>query len=186
MKLFNLVFVFCCCLFAAACAANDAVSTAQIPVAPAQMPPTSKPMPPINADTLNWKLVNGRTERVSTHKGKVVILDFWATYCPPCEEGIPHFVELSKQYKNDLHVVGLHVGGEPDKPKIIDFVTKYQMTYDLGYPNQALADFYLQGDTRIPQTLVFDRQGQLVQKFVGFTPEIKLEIDGAVKTAMEN
>ena len=177
--------LFLCAVFAA-CAAN----TAQTSISN-QMPQTSKPMPPVvtsnnevNAGNLAWRLLNGKKQKIADFRGKVLILDFWATYCPPCEEEIPHLVELSNKHANDLKVVGLHVGGEDDKSKVAGFVTKYRMTYDLGYPEPALQQFYLQGDTAIPQTLVFDRNGNLIQKFVGFNNQIKADLDNAISAAI--
>lgn len=158
-------------------------------------PSSLKPMPPVasthGAQTnnqaesdLSWRLVDGNQKTLANYRNKVVILDFWATYCPPCEEEIPHLVELSNKYPKELQVIGLHVGGAKDKANIADFVSKYKMSYDLGYPEQELMDFYLQGDDRIPQTLVFDRHGNLLQKFVGFTPEIKVDLDNLVQQAI--
>ena len=187
------------CVFIWACNAPSPNSqNSQIRSTPiaAQPTPTPQPMSPTlrsshNAQaedktggSLIWRLINGQTKTLADYRGTAVILDFWATYCPPCEEEIPHLVELSNKYPRDLHVTGLHVGGAEDKPNVPGFVSKYKMSYDLGYPDQALMDFYLEGDDRIPQTLVFDRQGKLVQKFVGFTPEIREQIDSAVQTAV--
>lgn len=186
------------CLFAAGCNAppNKPNSPEQSTPAVAQSTPAPQQTSPIMASSHNaqtesktgsnlvWRLINGETKTLAGYRGTALILDFWATYCPPCEEEIPHLVELSNKYPRDLHVVGLHVGGVEDKPNVPGFVSKYRMSYDLGYPDQDLMDFYLQGDDRIPQTLVFDRQGQLVQKFVGFTPEIKEQIDKAIQTAV--
>lgn len=152
-----------------------------------QMPKTSKPKPPIDIDpnSLGWRLTDGKRKTLADYRGKAVILDFWATYCPPCIEGIPHFNELKRRYESKgLQIVGLHVGGEDDKPNIPEFVEKLQISYALGYPEPMMTDFYLQGDSRIPQTFVFDRNGQLVEQFVGFTPEIKASIDKAVEQAL--
>ncbi len=185
------------CVLLAACNApppqNSQKQAAQVS---GQTTPTQKSLPPSmisshGGQTENsaggqqvWRLINGQTKTLAAYRGTAMILDFWATFCPPCEEEIPHLVELSNKYPKDLHVVGLHVGGTEDKLNVPGFVSKYKMSYDLGYPDQDLMDFYLQGDDRIPQTLVFDREGQLVQKFVGFTPEIKEQIDRAVQTAV--
>jgi thiol-disulfide isomerase/thioredoxin len=154
-----------------------------------QMPKTSKPMPPIDVDpnSLGWRLIDGQRQKLADYRGKAVILDFWATYCPPCIEGIPHFNDLKQRYESEgLQIVGLNVGGDDDKPKIPEFVERLQISYRLGYPEPGLTDFYFQGDTRIPQTLVFDRDGRLVEQFVGFTPEIKEGIDAAVLQALKN
>lgn len=158
---------------------NSAVLVASAHQSDAAVTTTAK------GENLNWRLVGGATQKLSDLKGQVVVLDFWATYCPPCEEEIPHLVELSREHADQkLQVIGLHVGGPEDRANIADFVTKYKMTYSLGYPQPALMDFYLQGDDRIPQTLVFDRNGRLVEKFVGFDQEIKTNLDKAIQTAL--
>lgn len=140
----------------------------------------------VNQNTLGWRGIDGKRETFADFRGKVVILDFWATYCPPCIEGIPHFNELKKRYAAEgLEIVGLHVGGDEDRPKIPEFVEKLQISYKLAYPDDLLTDFYLQGDSRIPQTLIFDRNGQLVEQFVSFNEEIKNGIDRAVEQALK-
>lgn len=174
--------LFASSLLFAACTTNPNSSATpvvnQMPAAAGKMPPATT-----NENDLAWRLVDGKRQKLGDYRGKAVVLDFWATYCPPCEEEIPHLVELSKQ-NPDLNVVGLHVGGDKDREFIADFVTKYKMSYKLGYPEQPLTDFYLQGDDRIPQTLVFDREGKLIQKFVGFNAETKSNLDAAIQQAL--
>ena len=179
---FLLILIAVVCL--SACESNQ-VAPPAVSVSKTVQPADAKTMPPIDESDLSWRLVDGRSERLKDYAGRAVILDFWATYCPPCEAGIPHFVELSNRYKNDLQIVGLHVGGADDKPNVPAFVTKYKMTYKLGYPTQELSNFYLQNDDRIPQTFVFDRTGKLVKQFVGFDDQTKAEIDAAVQKAMQ-
>ena len=136
---------------------------------------------------MSWTLFDGTGEKLGDLHGKVVILDFWATYCPPCIEEIPHLKELQTKYGADkLQVIGLHVGGDDDKPKIPDFVAKLNITYPLGYPEDALNDFVFATDSRIPQTMVFDKNGRLMRKIAGFDEQIKNELDTAVETAMAN
>jgi thiol-disulfide isomerase/thioredoxin len=183
---FNSILIFAIGLILTACT-SESEKQARARMANSQMPKTSKPTPPVdvNPNNLGWRLVDGRRQTLADFRGKAVILDFWATYCPPCIEGIPHFNELKKRYESEgLQIVGLHVGGDEDKPKIPEFVEKLQIAYRLGYPEPAMMDFYLQGDDRIPQTLVFDRNGQFVEKFIGFTPEIKADLDKAVEQAL--
>ena len=61
---------------------------------------------------MNWTTFDGKVQKLKDFPGKVVILDFWATYCPPCIEEIPHLKELKSRYGDDLTLIGLHVGGE--------------------------------------------------------------------------
>lgn len=185
---FNSFLIFAACLILTACTSE---SEKQARARMANNPQTAKsgktPMPAdVNPNTLGWRMIDGKRETLGDFRGKAVILDFWATYCPPCIEGIPHFNELKKRYGSQgLEIVGLHVGGEEDRPKIPEFVEKLQITYKLAYPDQLLTDFYLQGDSRIPQTLIFDRNGQLVEQFVSFNEEIKNDIDAAVLQALK-
>ena len=142
-------------------------------------------MPPIKSvEKLGWKTFDGKTETLGGLKGKVVVLDFWATFCPPCLEEIPHLVRLQNDNADSIQVVGLHVGGDDDRPKIPAFAEKLKINYLLAYPEDALTNTLLGGDDAIPQTLVFDREGKLVRKFVGFDDEIKFNLDFAIQEAL--
>jgi len=153
-----------------------------------RLPQTNKPMPPINTEkgtTLGWSLIDGTRRKVSDYQGQVLILDFWATYCPPCLEGTPHFVNLQKKYgPQGLHVIGLNVGGDEDKPKIASFIQQFSVQYDIGYPDDELVQLYMQNDDRIPQTFVLDRRGRVIEHIVGFDRESGVRIEEAVKKAL--
>jgi thiol-disulfide isomerase/thioredoxin len=114
-----------------------------------------------------------------------VILDFWATYCPPCIEEIPHLKQLQEKYgKENLVIIGMHVGGDEDKPKVPEFVEKLAIDYTLAEPEKALTNYIFGTDSAIPQTAVFDRNGKLVRKIVGFSDNIKVQLDEAVAKAV--
>lgn len=129
---------------------------------------------------MNWTTFDGKVQKLKDFNGKVVILDFWATYCPPCIEEIPHLIELQTRYGDDLRVIGLHVGGEEDRPKVPEFVERLKITYPLASPEDELTRFVFGDETAIPQTAIFDRNGKLVKKIVGFNEAIKKELDEAV------
>ena len=135
-------------------------------------------------DELAWTRMDGGEQRIGDLKDKVLILDFWATYCPPCLEEIPHLNSLQAKYGEKLLVVGLNVGGEDDRPKIPAFIKQLKVSYPIAFPEDALLSFISGDDDRIPQTAVFDRQGNLIQKFVGFDPAVKTQLDRAVESAM--
>ena len=130
---------------------------------------------------MNWTRFDGSVQKLKDFPGKVVILDFWATYCPPCIEEIPHLMGLRDRYRDDLVLIGLHVGGEEDRPKVPEFVEKLKIDYPLATPEDALTQFIFGQETAIPQTAIFDRNGKLVKKIVGFSPEIKKQLDAAVE-----
>ncbi|MGI8494952.1 MAG: TlpA family protein disulfide reductase, partial [Pyrinomonadaceae bacterium] len=85
---------------------------------------------------------------------------------------------------DSLQVVGLHVGGDDDRPKVPAFVEKLKINYLLAYPEDALTNSLLGNDDAIPQTLVFDKTGKLVKKFVGFDDKIKFDLDFAIQEAL--
>jgi thiol-disulfide isomerase/thioredoxin len=107
--------------------------------------------------------------KIEDYKGKVLVLDFYATWCEPCRVSIPRLVDLQRRYKDKgLEVVGLNVGGPDDRVKVSDFAKEFGIQYELGFPDQNLADFLLSDDSSIPQTFVFNRDGTPVKRFVGY------------------
>lgn len=157
---------------------NKPVSVNDVPLKDAQARPTK----PIHE--MSWTSLDGSIHKLKDLKGKAVILDFWATYCPPCIEAIPHLKQLKSTYGEDLYLVGLHVGGEEDRPKIPEFIEKLQIDYPLAYPEDALSAFIFGSDSAIPQTAVFDREGRMIKKLTGFNEKIKAELDLAVEQAI--
>ena len=158
---------------------NRPVSVNGVMVGDAQAPPR-KPLP-----EMSWTGFDGTVFKLKDFQGKVVILDFWATYCPPCIEEIPHLKELQARYGADrLAVVGLHVGDDEDRPKIPAFVDRLAIDYPLGYPEDDLTAFVFGQQTAIPQTAIFDANGKLVKKITGFDARIKAELDQAVESAV--
>ena len=164
-----------------ACGAAPPVSVGNKPVSINDQPlrdAPSRPLKPIGE--MNWTTFEGPVQKLKDFQGKVVILDFWATYCPPCIEEIPHLKELKKKYGDDLVLIGLHVGGEEDRPKVPEFVQRLGIDYPLATPEDSLTSFIFGQESAIPQTAIFDRSGKLVKKIVGFSPEIKVQLDEAV------
>ena len=161
---------------------------------PERAPRTNLPMPPATtarsvaageAPAGGWTQPDGRHVRLEDLRGQVVVLDFWATYCPPCREEIPHLVRLQKQYgPKGFKVIGLNVGGEEDRPKIPDFVKLYGIQYQLADPDPETVRLFFGADDSIPQTFVFDRGGRLVRHFVGYDSAVASELEQAVTDAL--
>ena len=161
--------------------------------ASSQQPRTNLPMPPVEsahrastaAPRGAWTQLDGRRAALEDYRGQVVVLDFWATYCPPCREEIPHLVELQKRFgPQGLKVVGLNVGGEEDRPKIPEFVKLYRIQYELADPEDETVSSFLADDDSIPQTFVIDRQGRLVTHVVGFDDSVAAQLERAVSQAL--
>jgi thiol-disulfide isomerase/thioredoxin len=151
------------------------------------MPRTSLPMPPANnpANSQTFILMNDERAKLSDYQGRVVVLDFWATYCPPCREEAPHLDALQKRFADKgLLVFGLNVGGPDDRPLIPDFTEKLQLKYTFGFPEPEMTNLFMGNDDRIPQTLVFDRKGRLLKHFIGYDDTIAPELDRTIEKAV--
>ena len=163
-----------------------------------RMPRTNLPMPPVSAshgESLpvasggsprgGWTQPDGRRVSLEDLRGQVVVLDFWATYCPPCREEIPHLVRLQKQFgAQGFKVIGLNVGGPEDRPKVPEFVKLYGIQYELAEPDPDTTRLFLADNSAIPQTFVLDRRGRLVRHFVGYDAEVASELERAVSDAL--
>lgn len=149
-------------------------------------PGTTLPMPPLNAHTeMGWILNDGRRVRLADYKGKVLVLDFYATWCEPCRKSIPRLSAMQKNYEaRGLQIVGLNVGGPDDRIKVSNFARELGIQYPLGFPEQALSDLFLSDNQSIPQTFIFGRGGELLKRIIGYPPEDELEkvIDEAVNS----
>ncbi|MGH7994493.1 MAG: TlpA family protein disulfide reductase [Limisphaerales bacterium] len=123
-----------------------------------------------------WSLkdVDGKTVRSTDFKGKVVILDFWATWCGPCRAEIPDFIVLQKQYeKQGLVVVGLSVdeaGAEVVKP----FAQKLGMNYPVVLADEKTQEAF-GGIEAVPTTFIIDREGRIVKVHMGFADKDEFE-----------
>jgi thiol-disulfide isomerase/thioredoxin len=179
-------------LFGLACRpAAKPVAIGNKPVSINEQPTTNQVLPPLKPiEEMSWTKFDGKTgaigaeQKMKTLRGKVVILDFWATYCKPCIEMIPHLKKLRDRHPDQVEIVGLHVGGGEDFPNVPSFVERLKIDYTLGTPESELSRFVFGDKTDIPQTAVFDREGRLVKKMIGFDPLIEKEIDEAVATAV--
>jgi thiol-disulfide isomerase/thioredoxin len=170
----------------AACGAAPPVSVGNKPVSINDQPLKDAPSRPLKpVAEMNWTTFDGPVQKLKDFQGKVVILDFWATYCPPCIEEIPHLMELKRTYGDDLVLIGLHVGGEEDRPKVPEFVERLKIDYPLATPEDSLTRFIFGQESAIPQTAIFDRSGKLVKKIVGFNPEIKTELDNVIAATVK-
>ena len=167
-----------------------ATPTPETPRGPAP-PRTNLPMPPVASShgstlTPGWTLLSGQRESLADNRGKVLIVDLYATYCGPCIEEIPHLIALQRRHdKQGLRVVGLNVGGEEDRRLVPQFVERLGIHYDLGNPDDDFITALSGGETAIPRTYVFDRQGRLVDFTVGYGPSVARQLDEAVQTALE-
>src|SRR5262245_28360101 len=85
--------------------------------------------------------LDGGAFKLSDFQGKVLVVDFWATYCPPCVRQVPQLAELSRKYRDKgLEVIGLTSDDKADQGQVVEFLKKAGADYTVGYDNQWLSD----------------------------------------------
>lgn len=141
-------------------------------------PSAAKRLPPIKpAPNFTLKQSqNGKPFSLNNMKGKVRLVDFWATWCPPCREEIPGFISLQKKYQaKGLEVIGVSVdrGG----PEVVNkFAKEYGINYTMLMSERSVESSF-GGIRSIPTTFLIDRQGQIVKKYIGAVSEAEFEAD---------
>jgi len=117
--------------------------------------------------------LTGETLDLSTYKGKVIFLDFWATWCDPCREQIPHFVELQNEYGDrGLRIIGISMDDEPEPVR--DFCRQFKLNYPVVMGNAKTGELY-GGVLGLPIAFLIGRDGRIYQKHVGATDISVLE-----------
>ncbi len=141
-------------------------------------------MPPRKAnEEAGWILEDDRHITLSNYRGQIIVLDFFATWCEPCRESIPHLIDLQNRYgPQGVQVIGLNVGGPDDRIKVSGFARQFGINYPLGFPDRALTELYLSDDDAIPQTFVFNQKGQMVKRFIGYSPATSGDLERTIKT----
>lgn len=123
---------------------------------------------PETAPSFAAKDLTGQTISPSDFKGKVVLLNFWATWCPPCREEIPELISLQAQYKDRLQIIGVSEDDDPPE-KVEEFARKNGMNYPTVMATQAITDAY-GGVPALPTNFVIDQQGRVMQRHTGIYP----------------
>lgn len=111
------------------------------------------------------KSIEGKEVKLSDFKGKVVILDFWATWCAPCREGIPDLIDIQKNYSKDVQIIGITVDENPMKV-VPPFVKEYKINYPILIGTDEVYQKY-GGIDAIPTTFIIDKNGKILKKHIG-------------------
>ena len=130
------------------------------------------------APDFSLKSFDGQEISLSQLKGKVVLLDFWATWCGPCKESIPHLIQLYKNHRESgFEVVGLNIDKGDGET-----VRRFVMSMDIPYPVVITPEDVVRSYrvTGIPATFLIDRQGKIREKMVGFSGAIARQLDTKV------
>jgi thiol-disulfide isomerase/thioredoxin len=119
--------------------------------------------------------ITGKPLLLSDYQGKVVVLDFWATWCGPCRIEIPSFIELQKRYASQgFTMIGISMDDSPEP--VVDFYRQLQMNYPVAVGNDRLGELY-GGMLGLPTTFLIGRDGRIYAKHVGATDPAVFEAE---------
>jgi peroxiredoxin len=125
------------------------------------------------APELSLTDLNGKTFKMSSLKGRVVVVNFWAVWCTPCTEEVPKFVGLQQKYQGrGLQVIGISID-DADRD-LRSFYRRFGMNYPVIAGNQEVAEVY-GGVLGLPTTFIIDRDGRIQKKVIGSTDFAALE-----------
>jgi thiol-disulfide isomerase/thioredoxin len=128
---------------------------------------------PIGVPAFSVTDLEGKTMSTADWRGKVVLLNFWATWCGPCRAEIPDLVALQQKYRDHLVIVGISED-EGGVETVKRFATAMQMNYPIVMSTEPIRQIF-KGVVALPTTFVLDRDGRMVQKTVGLLNKSRTE-----------
>ena len=120
------------------------------------------------------KDIRGRTVQLSDYKGKVVLLNFWATWCPPCRAEMPDLIKMQREYgSKGLQVIGITYQPE-ELGEVRRFVRKLKVNYPIALGTKEIKTLFDETET-LPVTIVIDRQGNVRERIEGILLPVEFE-----------
>jgi thiol-disulfide isomerase/thioredoxin len=136
------------------------------------------------SDTVDFTLysIDGVEYTLSEFNGQVVIIDFWATWCPPCRNSIPAFIKLYEKYHEQGFTI-LGISLDNDEQALRDYSKQMKIPYPVLVGNKEIAKAYQVSG--IPKTIFLDKKGNVRKTQVGFAPELEVQFDQLVNSLLE-
>jgi len=130
------------------------------------------------APDFTLKTLDDQEITLSSLKGKVVLLDFWATWCGPCRESIPHLIQLYKTYReNGFEMIGISLD-KGDATVVRNFTKSMDIPYPIVMaPEEVARDYRV---TSIPTTFFIDKEGKIRERITGFNSTIAQQMNSKI------
>ena len=148
--------------------------TATFP-ARAQQPTIRFVRNPDPAPDFKLETLEGKPLSLAQYQGKVILLNFWATWCGPCRAEVPDLVALQEKYKDRLQILGLVVDDD-DQDAIKKFIVEFGINYPTALATEGIRMHY-GGIPALPTSFIIDEQGRVVQKHEGLRDPVLYEVE---------
>ncbi len=126
----------------------------------------------VQIENLNFKTLDGKIYTWKDLKGKVIIVDFWASWCKPCRKSLPELDEIYKKYEGKVIVIGF--SKDEDENAVKDFLRELPVSYPVAMSNRKIEDMF-GGILGLPTSFLIDKNGKIVRRFLGYVPPDILE-----------
>lgn len=147
------------------------------PVCVQALPQAGKPAPDFKAVT-----TTGQTVTLNSYKDKVLLLDFFATWCIPCRTSVPHLVQINSKYgKQGLQILG--VSADDSEKSLNAFSDWHKINYPMSIAGDTILKDY--GIRSLPVMILIDRTGRVADVYIGFTNDITLAMENRVKQLLK-
>lgn len=146
-------------------------------VVPSQLEAAPRPGQPAP----NFKVVStsGQSITLDNYRGHVLVLDFFATWCQPCRQSIPHLVEMNRKFgKQGLQVLGLSADEDGERP-VRGFASEYRINYPLALAGDATTSDF--GVRSVPIMFIVDKKGVIAEVYRGFSDEMGRSMEQLIK-----
>jgi thiol-disulfide isomerase/thioredoxin len=166
--------------------AAKATATQQINSTPAPAAATTSVEMPAELLNASMTTLDGKSLKLADYKGKVVVVNMWATWCGPCRREIPDFIKMQEDYRGrGVEVLGItSVDERNTEESIKEFVKEFKINYKIAkVETEGWAAFLAPGYS-IPQTYVLGQDGRLLKKFVGYSPQVAVLVRGLADEAL--
>jgi thiol-disulfide isomerase/thioredoxin len=183
----NIKSLFAALVLALSIPAPQAIAQAPAPASPSahQKKPQQSQGPALHSLAPDFALesLTGETVRLSDFRGKVVALEFWATWCGPCKIITPWLVDLQNQYgPQGFAIIGIALDDDATKAEIAEFTDSMRVNYTTLIGNEKVAQSY-GGIPAMPVTFFIGRDGKLVESVIGL--KSKHEIEDSIRKALD-
>jgi len=116
--------------------------------------------------------LDGRSISLQGLKGRVVLLEFWATWCPPCRQSIPEMEALYNEFRGeDFALVGISMDDPGDKETVKEFIKEFGIKYPVAIDDGKVSKSY--GVISIPSLFLLDKEHKIVKHYFGYNPGLK-------------